>query len=126
MNDFGIRRDEAEAGRKLNCIVNFGDGVFAIVITLLVLDIRVTNIPPSVVPQELPSWILALSPTFLSYVISFLTIADYWQAHYSVFRPIRIYDRTLLWLNFLFLRRSRFWPSLPRCWAGTTRSNSQC
>jgi uncharacterized membrane protein len=103
-------RGEPKAGRELDRIVNFSDGVFAIVITLLVLDIRVPDIPEGLVSQELPSRILALSPKFLSYVISFLVIAIYWQAHHRVFRPIRRYDRTLLWLNFLFLMSISFLP----------------
>jgi uncharacterized membrane protein len=51
-----------------------------------------------------------LGPKFLSYVISFLVIAVYWQAHHRVFRPIRSYDTTLLWLNFLFLMAISFLP----------------
>jgi uncharacterized membrane protein len=103
-------RGSEEAGRELDRIVNFSDAVFAIVITLLVLDIRVPNIPEGLVSQELPGRILALGPKFLSYVISFLVIAIYWQVHHRVFRPIRRYDRTLLWLNFLFLMAISFLP----------------
>ena len=55
-----------EAGRELDRIVNFTDGVFAIVITLLVLTIEVPNIPSSSVAQELPSRLLALTPDCLS------------------------------------------------------------
>jgi uncharacterized membrane protein len=106
----GARERGSGAGRELDRIVNFSDGVFAIVITLLVLDIRVPNIPEGLESQELPSRILALSPKFLSYVISFLVIGIYWQAHHRVFRPIRSYDRTLLWLNFLFLMTISFLP----------------
>lgn len=101
---------EDRAGRELDRIVNFSDGVFAIVITLLVLDIRVPDIPSDLVSEELPGRIAALGPKFLSYVISFLVIAIYWQAHHRVFRPIRSYDRTLLWLNFLFLMTISFLP----------------
>lgn len=47
--------------------------------------------------------LIALEPKFFSYVLSFLVVAVYWQAHYRVFRPIISYDRTLPWMNFLFL-----------------------
>ncbi len=43
-------------------------------------------------------------------MISFLVVAVYWQAHHRVFGPIRGYDRTLLWLNFLFLMAISFLP----------------
>lgn len=105
-----VRARGSETGKELDRIVNFSDAVFAIVITLLVLDIRVPNIPDTLVSQELPSRISDLGPKFLSYVISFLVIAVYWQAHHRVFRPIRSYDTTLLWLNFLFLMAISFLP----------------
>ena len=98
------------AGKELDRIVFFSDAVFAIAITILVLDIRVPDIPPDLVSRELPSRILELGPKFLSYVISFLVLAIYWQAHHQVFRPIRTYDRTLLWLNILFLMTIAFLP----------------
>jgi uncharacterized membrane protein len=104
------RESRSEGSKELDRIVNFSDGVFAIVITLLVLDIRVPEIPADLVSQELPSRILDLEPKFLSYVISFLVIAIYWQAHHKVFRPIRSYDSTLLWLNVLFLMAISFLP----------------
>jgi uncharacterized membrane protein len=106
----GARERGSAGSKELDRIVNFSDGVFAIVITLLVLDIRVPEIPADLVSQELPSRILDLEPKFLSYVISFLVIAIYWQAHHRVFRPIRSYDSTLLWLNVLFLMAISFLP----------------
>ena len=96
-----------KAGRELDRIVNFSDAVFAIAITILVLDIRM---PDGVSPAELPARVLALGPKYLSYVISFLVLAVYWQAHHGVFRPIRGYDGTLVWLNFLFLMAVAFLP----------------
>jgi len=98
------------AGRELDRIVFFSDAVFAIAITILVLDIRLPDIPPGLVSRELPGQILALGPKYLSYVISFLVLAIYWQAHHRVFRPIRGYNKTLLWLNFLFLMTVAFLP----------------
>ena len=106
----GARERGSAGSKELDRIVNFSDGVFAIVITLLVLDIRVPEIPADLVSQELPGRITALGPKFFSYVISFLVIAIYWQAHHRVFRPIRSYDSTLLWLNVLFLMAISFLP----------------
>ncbi len=99
-----------KAGRELDRIVNFSDAIFAIAITILVLDIRLPDNPPGSVSEEILGRILELGPKFLSYVISFLVIAIYWQAHHRVFRPIRSYDNTLLWLNFLFLMAISFLP----------------
>ena len=96
-----------EAGKDRERIVNFSDGVFAIAITILILDI---GVPDGLSPSEVPAQVLDLWPKYLSYVISFLVLAIYWQAHHRVFRPIRGYDGTLLWLNFLFLMAVAFLP----------------
>jgi uncharacterized membrane protein len=96
-----------KAGRELDRIVFFSDAVFAIAITILVLDIRV---PDGLSPTELPVQVLDLGPNYLSYVISFLVLAVYWQAHHRVFKPITGYDGTLVWLNFLFLMAVAFLP----------------
>ena len=102
--------EREQAGRELDRLVFFSDAVFAIAITILVLDLRVPDIPSELVSRELPSRIVELGPKFLSYVISFLVLAVYWQAHHRVFKPIRGYDGTLLWLNFLFLMAIAFLP----------------
>ncbi len=99
-----------EAGRDRDRIVNFSDGVFAIAITLLVLDIRVPDIPENMVAGELPAALLALWPKYLGYVLSFVVISTFWTIHHSIFRPIRAYDRGLLYLNFLFLMFVAFVP----------------
>jgi uncharacterized membrane protein len=101
---------EREATRDRDRIVNLSDGVFAIALTLLVLDIRVPNIPEKLVAAELPAALLSLWPKYLSYFLSFVAIAVFWSMHYSIFRPIRSYDRVLLYLNFLFLMLVAFLP----------------
>ena len=104
------RESGSGAGKELDRIVFFSDAVFAIAITILVLDIRVPDIPEGRVAAELPAQILTLGPKYLSYVISFLVLAVYWQAHHRVFKHIRGYDGTLVWLNFLFLMAVAFLP----------------
>jgi len=99
-----------EAGRDRDRIVNLSDGVFAIAITLLVLDIRVPDIPEGMVASELPATLLSLWPKYLGYVLSFAVISTFWIVHHSIFRPIREYDRGLLYLNFLFLMFVAFVP----------------
>jgi uncharacterized membrane protein len=104
------QKQNIEGGRELDRIVFFSDAVFAIAITLLVLNIQVPEIPQGLVAEELPSRLLDLWPKYLSYVISFLVILSYWMAHHSVFSAIRGYDRRLIWLNSLFLMCVAFLP----------------
>lgn len=101
-----------EDGRDvgLDRIVFFSDAVFAIAITLLVLDIRVPEIPEGLVAQRLPEELAGLWPKYLGYVLSFVVITMYWMGHHSIFSHIRAYDRTLMWLNALFLMCIAFLP----------------
>jgi TMEM175 potassium channel family protein len=62
-----------------NRVEALSDGVFAIVITLLILDIRV----PDVEYNQLLSSLVALLPRILAYVISFGVIGVYWLAHHQ-------------------------------------------
>jgi len=99
-----------EGGRGLDRILALSDGVFAIAITLLVLNIEVPEIPEDLVSEELPGELLDLWPKFLSYVISFVVILFYWTAHHSIFGVIKDHDRGLIWLNSLFLMCVAFLP----------------
>jgi uncharacterized membrane protein len=105
-----LRAREGETGRDRDRIVNLSDGVFAIAITLLVLDIQVPDIPEKVVSSQLPEALLSLWPKYLGYFLSFVGISAFWLIHHSIFRPIRAYDRSLLYLNFLFLMVVAFVP----------------
>jgi uncharacterized membrane protein len=104
----GTQKDQGS--KELDRIVTFSDGVFAIAITLLVLNIETPEIPANLVAEELPGRLLDLWPKFLSYVISFLVILTYWIVHHSIFSAIKGYDRKLIWLNSLFLMCVAFLP----------------
>lgn len=79
------------------------DGVFAVAMTLLVLDIKVPELEQAVASAELPYRLLALWPKFLSYAISFVILGVYWVGHHLQLSFIRSADRPLLWINILFL-----------------------
>ena len=108
MTEPGAQKDQGS--KELDRIVTFSDGVFAIAITLLVLNIETPEITSNLVAEELPGRLLDLWPKFLSYVISFLVILTYWIAHHSIFSAIKSYDRKLIWLNSLFLMCVAFLP----------------
>ena len=84
--------------------------MFAIALTLLVLNIEVPEIPENLVAEELPGELLDIWPKFLSHLLSFVVILFYWMAHRSIFGLIRDHDRALVWLNFLFLLCVAFLP----------------
>ncbi|GAC1387824.1 MAG: TMEM175 family protein [Ktedonobacteraceae bacterium] len=90
--------DEKETGR----VKAFSDGVFAVAITLLVLNIQV---PPHVllVDNEVLSILGNQWPIFLAFVTSFATIGIMWLNHHRIFTHIKRTDNTLLILNLLLL-----------------------
>ncbi len=94
---------DIESGTEIERTVYFSDAVFAIAITLLALDLEVPEIPAGSVATELPGRLLEIWPRFLSFVLSFVIIGNYWMAHHRTFRYIRGYDRRLLFMNILFL-----------------------
>src|SRR5438093_9234247 len=93
-----IITEEKQTGR----IEAFSDGVLAIVITLLALDLRVPPIPEdrsvSLVSQLLKQW-----PVYLAFFISFMFVLVMWINHHRLFTAIRRSDNNLLLLNGLLL-----------------------
>lgn len=89
---------EKETGR----VEAFSDGVFAVAITLLALDIHVPRMD-ALPPGGLGPPLLALWPSLLAYVTSFATILIMWLNHDRLFEQIRRKDHGLLVLNGLLL-----------------------
>ena len=84
----------------------FSDGVFAIVITLLILDIRFPEVDYSQFAATLPS----VLPRILAYVLSFIIIGLYWISHHNSMQVVKKIDRNFLWLNILLLLCVSFIP----------------
>jgi uncharacterized membrane protein len=77
----------------------FSDGVFAVAITLLALDLVVAGPGHGTLAHQLADkW-----PAFAAYFISFLTIGIIWVNHHAIFKNLADIDRTLLFLNLLLL-----------------------
>ncbi len=94
--------DHWETGR----MEAFSDGVFAIAITLLVLEI---NVPESAF-RNLWSGIGQQWPSYLAYVTSFLTIGGIWGAHHGIFRRLQYANKSLMVVNLLLLMAVAFLP----------------
>jgi uncharacterized membrane protein len=89
-----------------NRVEAFSDGVFAIVITLLILDIRV----PEVDYSQLLASLVAVLPRIFAYVISFGVIGVYWLAHHQSLQLIGKLNGFLIWLNLVYLLAVSFMP----------------
>jgi uncharacterized membrane protein len=115
------RGDEAGADspsvrRDTMRLVAFSDAVFAITITLLVLEIK----PPR--DENLLRGLLDLWPSYLAYALTFLFIGQVWVNHHVMFDHIRAADRAVLLLNTLLLMVVAFLPFATSVLAEALRS----
>ena len=96
---------EDESGKALDRLVAFSDGVFAIAMTLLVLNLTVPSLSGSAdkVDEELWRRLRDQSPELLGYALSFWVIGRFWLVHHRLFRLVRRADSALLTLNLLLL-----------------------
>lgn len=82
---------------------NFSDGVFAIAITLLALELHIPHFEATTIASSLPE-LRPLVPTILTYVLSFVTIAIFWVNHHQLTHNFTtIGKRRVIWANILFL-----------------------
>jgi uncharacterized membrane protein len=88
----------------------FSDGVFAIAITLLVLEIRVPPAEDMADPKTLISALGALWPSYVGYLISFVTIGIIWANHHNLFRLVARVSHGLVLANLLLLLTVGFVP----------------
>jgi uncharacterized membrane protein len=91
------------AGQKVGRIEALADGVFAVAITLLVLDIKAPLSDAIKSEGELWGFFTALMPRLLTYFMSFMTLGIFWMGHSTQFRFIERSDRNLNWITLFFL-----------------------
>jgi uncharacterized membrane protein len=111
-----VDRERWDSGRT----EAFSDGVFAIAVTLLVLDL---GVPPSGL-ADLPRAILHEWPSYLGYATSFLTIGGLWLAHHTLFRRLQFANSTVIRINLVLLMAVAFLPYPTRLVAEAIRNDS--
>ena len=79
------------------------DGVFAIVVTLLVLELRVPSLPENAGASEMLTALFAMKNKFFGFVLSFVFVINLWFSHNILFKLFIKIDNTILWLNNFFL-----------------------
>lgn len=90
------------------------DGVFAIMMTILVFNISVPELilftEGEYATERLSDRFADLWPDIIAYIISFTTLGVYWATHHRIFRWVLYVDRPLIWINILFLMIIGFVP----------------
>lgn len=94
----------------LERLIFFSDAVFAIAITLLVLEIRLPGGEIILNEEQLQAQLGGMWHKYLGYVISFMVIGVFWNAHHRKYRYIKRYDNGLILLNLLLLMGIGFIP----------------
>ena len=97
-------------GLQLERIVFFSDAVFAIAITLLIIEVKVPHLEHAESQRDFLIALVRLIPNFVGYFFSFLVIGAYWIGHHKIYGHIVNWNYGLIWRNVLFLMAIAFMP----------------
>ncbi|MET0281132.1 MAG: TMEM175 family protein [Steroidobacteraceae bacterium] len=101
---------ETHRDHPLERLELFADAVFAIAITLLVIEIHVPELPRGSTHAAYWQELKHLLPSFFGYVLSFLVIGRIWMVHHAAFMRARRFQPSFLWPNILLLLLIAFMP----------------
>lgn len=91
------------SGKDTGRLIAISDGVFAVAMTLLVLEIRVPVIEAINSDKQLIDIFMELESKFLVYFLTFMTTGIFWMGHSAQYKNIQRSDRNLSWINLMFL-----------------------
>ena len=96
----GVDRDEQRGPRlsETNRVEAFSDGVFAIAITLLVLELAIPAVSGQFATELVDEWV-----SYVAYLAAFANIGVLWMGHHTAFSRIRAVDAGLMWRNLVLL-----------------------
>lgn len=86
-----------------NRVEAFSDGVIAIIVTIMVLELRIPSLPHGAPDREVWLALQGLLPQILSYLLSFVVVAIQWVNHHRLFDSIPQVDTKFVWYNNLLL-----------------------
>jgi uncharacterized membrane protein len=93
---------ESRSDFQFGRLSSFSDGVFAIAITLLIIEIKVPVLRGAT-DEALIESLSEMSLKFLGFLISFAIVGHYWSVHHRIFGYIERYNTTFVWINLAFL-----------------------
>jgi uncharacterized membrane protein len=112
---------EPELDLRLHRLLLFSDGVYAIAVTLLAVELVLPEAAAELHGRDLLDSLLESWPRVLAFLTSFLFIANFWAGHNVLFHRVRRFDGALMWLTILQLLCVASLPfPLPLWWASTS------
>ncbi len=96
--------------QQLDRLVFFSDAIFAIAITLLVIEVHVPRFPQGYTDTQLANALLENIPQYIGFLVSFFVIGRFWIGHHRSFGYLARADDRLVWRNLLFLLTIAFMP----------------
>jgi len=95
-----MANEEIVTPRRLETLT---DGIFAFSMTLLIIFIDVPKAHHLGDPSQLQNYLSTQYPQFISYVVTFLLLANFWVVHHQISNKIEKTNRLHLWLNIIFM-----------------------
>src|SRR3954468_5259568 len=89
-------KEEIKKEFQLERMILFSDAVFAIVITLMAIEIRMPETEGKLLAEQLPETLAHVAPTVLAYLVSFSFIGLIWYRHLQIFAVLKDYDKGLV------------------------------
>jgi uncharacterized membrane protein len=97
-------RNELKKEFQLERMILFSDAVFAIAITLLAIDLKIPEVSKKLITEEkLDNYLVDLIPRFISFLVSFFLIGNFWMTHHQIFGFVDNYNRRLVVVNLFLL-----------------------
>jgi uncharacterized membrane protein len=84
-------------------VITLSDGVFSIVMTLLVLELRIPKMAPDISTADMWHALVEIKAKLIGFLLSFLFVASLWFSHNQLFKLFDKVDNTMLWFNIFLL-----------------------
>ncbi|MBB6128846.1 TMEM175 family protein [Mucilaginibacter lappiensis] len=98
-----VNEDEIKKEFQLERVILFSDAVFAIIITIMVLEIKLPETLHHASAQQINQAFTELVPKFIGYALSFTLIGNFWYRHLQIFSFLKDYNVNLIVMNLIFL-----------------------
>ena len=103
-------QDDGSPSHPLERLIFFSDAVFAIAITLLIIEVQPPHLPRTATDRDQLITLINLTPSFVSFFISFFVIAAFWAGHHRAFSLSRHWSPRLVMPNITMLAAVVFMP----------------